>query len=165
RSAPKLSKDELSEIDLRMISLLSANSRAPVEELAKKCGISGVTARKKLKQLVAEEAIQRFTMKINYSAFNYQFVKLMFKLQNVPKERRQQFYDYCTSHPNSIYLVEGFGISDVEIDFELRGVKELNAVICDLKERFSDMIMDYEILFFIEEEKLDMMSASALLSA
>ncbi|MFH0834890.1 MAG: AsnC family transcriptional regulator, partial [Candidatus Micrarchaeota archaeon] len=44
RSAPKLSKDELSEIDLRMISLLSANSRAPVEELAKKCGISGVTA-------------------------------------------------------------------------------------------------------------------------
>lgn len=162
-SEPKLSRENISKNDLKLVSLLSTNSRVSIDELSNKCGLSTVTVRKKLKELIESEVIQKFTIKLNYSVFNYQFVKVMFKLQNVSKEQRQGFYDYCTSHQNSIYLVEGIGVSDADIDFEIKDLKELNEIISDLKERFSEIIRDYEILFFTKEEKLDFISQKALI--
>lgn len=155
RSKPLLKKDDLSQFDIQLLSTLSKNSRASIEEMAKETGFSVVTVRKRLRELVEKEVIQKLTIRLNYRAFQYQFVKVMFKLQNSSRKETQSFYDYISSFPNAVYLVEGIGISDVEADFEIKDIEQLNQIIFRLKEKFSRIIRDYEILFITEEEKVE----------
>ncbi len=155
---PKLRKRNLTNADLRMLAALSANARAPLDELAKCTKTSTVTARKRLRELVATQTIQVFTIKINYEAFNYQFVKIMFKLQNASAAKKKEFYAHWAAHPNSIWLVEGIGVSDFDVDFELKDIKQLSEIVREAKTRFGDLIRDYEILFITKEDKLDFTS-------
>ncbi len=161
-SEPKLSKSDLTSEDLKIMALLSTNARASLDELAKAADVSIVTVRKRLRELVAREAIQRFTLKLNYEAFDCQYVKIMFKLQNVSAQQKREFRDYWVGHPNSIYYVEGIGASDVDVDFELENIKQLSALVRDAKTRFPDIIRDYEILFVTKEDKLDFTSLKTL---
>lgn len=160
---PTIQKKDLTRNDLTILSILSANARAPLEELAKKTNQSLPTVRKRLTELIKAGAIPKFTLKMNYPLFQYQFVKIMFRLQNVSSARRQAFYNYFLIHPNSIYLIEQVGISDVDVDWELKDIRAVGDIINELKEKFSDIITDYEILFVSREEKLNYAASSALI--
>lgn len=153
-SNPLFKKEKLNENHLKILSLLSNDSRITIEQLSKKVKLSRITTRKILNNLIKKQIIQKFTIKLNYDLINYKFVKIMFKLNNDVKKKKE-FYEFASNHPNSLYLVESFGISDVDIDFEIKDISQLHEIIFEIKKRFSEIIKDYEVLFFVKEYKVD----------
>ncbi len=82
----------------------------------------------------------------------------MIKFQNLTEQQREKFLEYCKSHPNVIFFIEGIGVSDVDIDLEMESSKNLHEFILDLKYRFGDILKDYEILLISEELKATYLS-------
>jgi hypothetical protein len=77
----------------------------------------------------------------------------MAKIEDIKK--RKELYNFASTHLNSLYLVESFGVSDLDIDFEIKDISQLHNIIFEIKKRFSEIIKDYEVLFFVKEYKVD----------
>ncbi len=143
----------LDEKDALCLDILSKNARTPLTEMSKKLGLSIEAVRKRVQRLVKNNVIQKFTIKFNYRRFNYQYFKVMIKFQNLTGEKRKQFIQYCVAHPHIVFIIEGIGASDVDIDLEIESLKKFHDVILELKYKFGHIIKDYEILLVAEELK------------
>ncbi|MDO8428283.1 MAG: Lrp/AsnC family transcriptional regulator, partial [Candidatus Diapherotrites archaeon] len=148
----------LDHLDVVCLDYLSQNARISLTDLSKKLNVSIETIRKRIQRLVKEKIIQKFTIKLNYPLFNYQYFKVMIKFQNLTQEKRERFVKYCLAHPNIVFLIEGIGVSDIDLDAELANLKSFHSLILDLKSKFGEIIKEYEILLISEEVKATYLS-------
>ena len=58
-------------IDLRIISMLSKDSNTPFVEIARNIGISDATVHMRIKRLMVEGIIRKFTIALNYDVIGY----------------------------------------------------------------------------------------------
>ncbi len=144
--------------DAACLALLSLDSRASLGDLGRRVKISPEAVRKRIRSLVENGAIEKFSVELNYPSFNYQYFKMMLKFQNLTEEKKKRFRAYCAHHPNVLYWVEGIGVSDVDVDLEVRDPKQFHEIILDMKKKFGGIIKDYEILIVTQEFKYDLFS-------
>lgn len=104
---------KLDKIDLEIIRLLMDNSRISVTEVANRLGISRPTVRDRLRKMVQNGVIKKFTVKLDDSMFKgimvlFQFrPKEMNKLINKLMEKDEVTQLYLTSGGDTLF---GIGI-------------------------------------------------------
>ena len=137
----KTEREKLDSIDLRLISFLSNNARASLVEIAKKLGVSIVTARYHLKNLINKKVIIGFRPILNLTKLGYEYYKvdLWFKKFDQVKEIAQ----HILSHPNVIYTERTLITSDLEFDVEIENFEKFIAMMDSFKAKFPDDIRDY----------------------
>ena len=62
---------------------------------------------------------------------------------------------YASSLQGVVWPQRVIGNWDFEIDFELENYEQFQDIMFDLREKFSDIIMDYEFCIVSKEYKLD----------
>ncbi len=122
-------------------------------EIGKQLNLSPEAIRKRIDRLVKTHVIQKFAMKLNYPLFNYQYYKVMIKFQNLTQTMKERFLKYCMAQPNIIVVVEGIGVSDLDLDIELPNPQSFHALILDLKSKFGPIVKDYQLLLISKELK------------
>jgi len=106
---------KLDRIDLDIISLLVENSRLSVTEIANRLGISRPTVRERIKRMVNEGIIKKFTVVLDDSLFRELTVIFQFKPSNLDR-----LIEKLMNKPEitQLYLVSGgetlFGIGKYE---------------------------------------------------
>ena len=153
----------IDEVDLEILSMLSRDARLSSQALGLKVGLTGPAVRERIKKLIKSGHIGRFTVNVNYRAFNYTFVKVMLRLQAVNGATRRKFLTYCENLPGLFYTVVGTGVSDMDLDFEVEDLKSFQGTLRKIKSDFPDLIREYELLIVSNERKLDL--AGGLLAA
>lgn len=88
---------------------------------------------------------------MNYNKLGYKFYKSFLFLRNLSKEDENRLTQYVKSHPNIINLVKQISPWDIELEIMVKSHQEYNKIIDDVKEEFSEIIVDVESAIMSED--------------
>lgn len=137
---------KLDDIDKKILKELSRNVRINSSELAIKLNINARTVINRINSLKKRKIIQGFKPIINLENIGYQAHKIVVKLNYRDEKRELQLYQYCKENKDVTYFLKMIGNWEIEIEPEFKNQNELKNFILDLKDNFSDIIKDLEII-------------------
>ncbi|MCX8147586.1 MAG: Lrp/AsnC family transcriptional regulator [Candidatus Woesearchaeota archaeon] len=120
---------ELDVKDHKIINVLRENSRLSVREISKKTGIRPSTVHERIKKLVREGIIEKFTLKLNSRAIGENFVVFML----VAGKPTEYVGESILSNKN---IKEVFGITgeyDMIFKLKFKNVEEFNDFILNFR--------------------------------
>ena len=151
-SLPKSQK--LDQYDLKIIELLSKNARMSIIEIADKSNFTSKTVINKIKKFEKEKIIVGYRTEFNLEKLELKYYKIHINTFNTTPEKIKQFRIYIQQNPNIIYQDEVLGGYDIEIEVQIENEDKLRELIEEIREKFSDIIKDYEILHYFKEHRL-----------
>src|SRR3989344_2227411 len=104
---------KLDHKDKKILYELDLNSRATLNEIAKKVGLSKQVVDYHLKNLIKNNVIQQFYTVINFSKLGYTQYKLYLKFQNVNLGTEKEIINYWTQNKNSVWVASCRGRWDL----------------------------------------------------
>jgi DNA-binding Lrp family transcriptional regulator len=141
------------EIDIKIINYLSKFGRARYQEMAKRFNVNEKLIRDRLKRLIDNKIILAFTTFLNIPLLNIKYYKLHFTLNDKSREIIKQMISFGLAQPNIIYIVEGTGCADVEVEVQVQNTNELYVIIDKYRNTFKEAIRDYVFMEYTEEYK------------
>lgn len=139
--------------DIKILEILNMNARKPFLEIAELVGLSPKQVSTRIKKLEANNVIVGYKTMLNLEKIGYKHYHINFKVKNLTDDKEHAFKEFCFIHPNIIY--ENYSICgpDLEIDVEVESIEELRVIIQEIKDKFSSIIQDYEILHYLKQHK------------
>ena len=113
---------ELDKKDSLVIKVLKENSRISIRDIAKKTGIRPSTVHERIKKLVKEGVIEKFTLKLNNKSMRENFIVFM-----LIKGGTTEYIN--TTVTNNEHVKEIFGITgeyDLLLKLKFKDVEEFN---------------------------------------
>ena len=156
-SEPEISGGEVElkvdKTDIKILKILSVNSRVPILEIAKKLNISQKTIAYRIKKLVKKKVILSFRALLDLNLLGLQYYKAHFTLKHRDKERYNKLLAYARSHPNIMLTNLNVGGADFEVEIYIYNPEQFHLILQDMKHKFSDLIIDVETLRYYKEYK------------
>lgn len=156
-SEPEIAGGELSrdidELDWRLLQILATDARASLLEIAKKLNVSAKVIAYRIKQLTRKKVILSFRALLDLDLLGIQYYKVHFTLQNMTEEKENSLFSYARYHPNVVLVDVTVGGADFEIELYVKDNRQFHEIIADIKEKFSDIIRDYESFLYYKEYK------------
>jgi len=143
------------EIDKKILKLISHDSRMSLFEIAKKINVSADTVRNRMKKLEEKQVINGYRTLFNLSKINYFNNMIIIKLHYLNSKRIKEFFAFAKEHKNIIFVMHCLGDHDIDLEVEVNNQQELDTLISDLRQKFSDIIRDMETLIIYDEPKFD----------
>ena len=132
--------NDRTEIDQRLIFILKSNSRMPLSDIARELGISRITAKRRIDELVDSGVISGFTLKLSIEDENLAMVHFG-KDVKLPSDLLLEDYELMDgSHMSILHYEDIPKIGDMEIR-DLKIVKRRN--FFDANIRLSHVHCDY----------------------
>lgn len=149
------SSTELDGTDRELIALLGTDARMSLLDLSKHLKLSPNAVDYRLKRLVKLGVIQGFRMMPNLEALGIKYYKVYFRFSNYNRARVLQMLNYAKSNPFIVYMVEALGGADLDLEFQVNSRETFLKTLADFRNKFADVIRDYDTLTIYEEHKLD----------
>ena len=144
---------ELDDIDMNIIKKLSSNSRKSLVDIAYELKTTVRIVNYRIKQLVQNRIVTGFRIAIDYSKLGIQFYKLLIYLENPTEQEIKNLIHYFKNNKNLIHHVRVLGSWDFEPEFEVYSEEEFNETLKEMKDKFSDVIKNIEIITVSKEHK------------
>ena len=144
-------KENFDGIDLIIMREITLNSRITILELAKKANISAPQVIYRIKKLIEKEVLVRFTTNIDLKKLGYEYCKALVYFQSYLPERKKEFIDYCSKHPNIIAIVDVIGPWDIELEFEVKNFEEYMGIMAEMRKQFPNIIRNFESVVITKE--------------
>ena len=144
---------ELDKIDHTLLQILSQNTRIPVTELSKKLKTTPDVAHYRIKKLVKEGILQKFTINLNHEKFGNLFYKILINLNYEKNENA--FLSNIKTTSNLIRCVKVIGAWDLELDFEVNDAREMREILKKIRENSEEYLKDCTSLLVYQIDKLN----------
>ena len=141
--------------DEEILKILSKNARETFVNIATKLKSSADTIRYRIKNLEKKEIITGFSTKINFNKLGNNYNLIFLKLHNMTSQKYNKMKDFAKTNKNIIVYIKSIGDHEVELEIETSNKEELDNLIKNLRDNFSNEIKDYEILEITEEHLLN----------
>ncbi len=142
---------QLDPLSYGMLRLLSSDARMPLNEIAGKIGCSVAAAKNRLEKLEEQKIVLGYRLEIDRAKIGYAFWKAQLMLQSHRLEDLEALKSYCNTHPNITYLVQQIGTYKIELELEVSSYGQFFEVIDELRERFSHLIRNVEMMLIKDE--------------
>lgn len=139
---------EIDETDYNLLNEIAVNARMPLIELAEKFNFSSQTINYRLKNLIKSGVIQAFRVNIDLSKINMQHFKVDIYLKE--HKKRKAIWNYLKEKHYFEYLNVSVGWCDLEPEFVVKNVGELDKIFTDIDLKFPNAVK--KINFWITEE-------------
>jgi len=146
---------ELDEIDVKLLKILSTNARMTILEMIDKLNLTRDVINYRMKKLTKENIISQYRISINLNKINYKLYKIIIRLHSLTPEKEKQFITYLASHPYGMQYLKLVGSWDVELEFEVKDDEQLHEILLEIRNKFSEIIRDYDTLLIQQEHKLN----------
>ncbi|MBU0467347.1 MAG: Lrp/AsnC family transcriptional regulator [Nanoarchaeota archaeon] len=146
---------ELNETDKKILSELSNNARIPILKLADLTHLSRDIINYRIKKLTKENIIVQYRTYLNLENLNIRHYKVIFRMKNFSPQEEEKIKDYVKKHEKATQLLKLIGSYDLEIEFEVQDEDELYKILHNLRQKFSSIIRDFDIIRIIKTHKLD----------
>ena len=147
-------QQRIDETDFRMLKLLAQDASLSLRELATRLNLSPNGAKKRLESLEKRGIIQFYRTWMDYEELGRKFFKSVITLSDWSEKLQKSFISFCNEEPSIVYLVLCSGSSDMEIEAETLDEAEFRALMVRFRNKFKDVVKDYEILNIYKEHKL-----------
>ena len=128
--------------DLKILSIIAKDARIPLLEIAKKCKLTPMAVRYRIKNLKKKGVIQGYRSLIDFTKLGYEYYKVDMCLENISKMK--QLEAFCHLHPNIVYIDRTIGAGDIEFDFEVKNLAHFMQIMDEIKEKFKGTIRNFE---------------------
>jgi len=136
----------LNETQNLICNELFKNPLAKLKEISSQTKLSFMTISQGIKKLREQGIIRNFRPIINYNNSEIICKKIFVKYQDFSITEEDKFLEFCKAHESVIELVKVFGEWDIIITTETTKPDQFNEFLLDLRERYEDMMSDFEIL-------------------
>ena len=137
---------ELDETDKIILKAIVTNARIPIIDLAEKTNLTRDIINYRLKKLNKEGIINQYRCYLNLENIGINHYKIILRTKNLNQEYEDQLKKYIAEHKKATQLLKLIGSWDLEIEFETAGEDELYSILQDLRNKFSDVIRDFDII-------------------
>lgn len=148
-------KTGLDELDNKILSFISNDSRNSFLELSKKLGCSPDTVINRVKKLEKAGIILGYGLLLNLQRIGFFNNIICVKLHYLNQKRLKDFFGFAAEQKNIIFAAHILGDHDIDLEVEVKSREELDALIGLLREKFTDIIRDFEVLTIYDEPKWD----------
>jgi DNA-binding Lrp family transcriptional regulator len=139
--------------DMLILKTLDQDPRMSILELSRRTGFSFDTVRRKLKHLTDDKIIQGFKIKINPSAFGYEWYVLLLELNIISDEDRGKLIRYLQNNKNAVYIINTIGNWNMMVDLHLKNYNHFQQFLAQLKKEFGGIIKSHEHLTITKDCK------------
>ncbi|MEE9151448.1 MAG: Lrp/AsnC family transcriptional regulator [Thermoplasmata archaeon] len=129
-------QNSLDKRDLKIITVLKNNARASIREISKATGIRPSTVHQRIKRLVGNEVIEKFTIKLNDDKIDEGFATFM--LISGTTERYLDSKILENQHVKGIYGITGE--YDLLIKMKFKDMNAFNEFLLEFREKYSTHI-------------------------
>ena len=127
RAAAQRRQDMIDDIDLKLLKLLSQNSRASLRELARSLGVAVSTVHMRLQKLIREGLIKRFTIIPDYERLGYPITAVI--LVSVEGGAIEEVASRLREEHNLIAVYDVTGDYDLVLVGKFRSMSDLNSFL------------------------------------
>lgn len=152
---PKNMNNELSRLDkkdIKLIDLLSINSRAKIIDLAEKLSLSVDEVRYRIKKMINQEIIQGFYVRTARSTLGKSRYLILLNIKN---SITQKEIDYLKNTKNIYYLKKCHGACNYLLRFYTNSNEELINTINNIKDALSENLQEIRIHTIIDIMKFN----------
>ncbi len=142
----------ISKKEEKILKLISDNARMPSIEIAKKLKLTPIQVKYALNKMKKLGLIQGFRLKFNFDLFGLNYYKVQFNLKDLKQYKK--LADFALQHKNIIYIDQTIGVEDFETELIASSHKEFMGIIKEMKEKFSEIIKDYNYILYSEILKI-----------
>ena len=134
---------DVDSYDLKIIKLLSENSRSSTYDLAKKIPLSADAIGLRIKKMVQDRVIKKFTILANFSVLGCSWYTFCIKMRAFDENTENRFRQFIEHHPGIMRAAKTFGEYDVLMYIMVENTKEFHKLIKEIKSNFSDIVKNY----------------------
>ena len=147
-----IKEDELDIKDKKIISILIKNSRTPVSRIAKILGYSKEVVNYRISKLIKENIITDFYAVIDSTKLGFEKFNIYLEFYNLSKTDEQGVINYLLNNKNVSWIISTSGKWDFMIQLYTKTIKDLDAVLLEISNKFLNLLKSYEI-FIISDFK------------
>jgi Lrp/AsnC family leucine-responsive transcriptional regulator len=133
---------DIDNLDFKILSVLSKNSRIPIKNLANDLNSTVSTINNRIKNMKEENIIALYTINVDWSKLGYRWFHLQISLKDYTKKNK--IIKYMRENP---YLIRRFKFLDLDMDLHftllLKNMEQLRTIIEELSTVFPNSINDY----------------------
>lgn len=141
-------KDEFSAQEISLLRVLLHHPTIRYTTLAKEAGMNIKTAKSVLNNLTKRNIIKGCKFLINRNKLNVHRSRLFLKLHNLNLENESVLMKYLHDTKEVIQVNKTVGDWDMEIDLEALDKSSIRFMILKLREEFSDLIANFNLIEF-----------------
>ena len=130
--------------DSSLLEFLQLDARLPSLILAKKIKKNPKTVRLRLQKLKEKKIVKSYRPIFNVQTVGFIVNKILLKYHNLYLEKEQELLTFCRFNPNIVELIKVFGEWDLELTVETKTREEFRTVYISIREKFEDIISDFE---------------------
>ena len=143
---PKGHEKVINKKDEKILLELISNSRIPVNQLAKKVGLSREVVNYRLKNLTKQKVIKQFYAIINPESLGFSKSGCFFQLKGISKQKEKEFLNYLVKHEFVSYVSPIIGKWNFIFDILFKTKEQLSKVIQEIKNKFGKNMDNFIIL-------------------
>ena len=140
----RLSDIKVDVKDKKILSMLSENSRTPLNAIAKKVRLSRDAVDYRIKRLVKEDIIILFFPIINLEKFGYETFHIFFLVDEMDKKQQEEFLLFLRHNPNVKNIIEYSDRWDYEVVLVAKNLREFDEIVSQITSRFPQLIFEKE---------------------
>ena len=142
-------------VDLKILDLIAQNARMSSVELSGMLGVSSNTIINRIKNMKLNGLIQGFKPLIHLENTSYESYKALIKFQNITDIKEKKLIRHLKNEINVVGIIKLVGAWDFEIEFEVDSKKVMFDILRTVRDKFKDIIKDFELLNLYHEYKYD----------
>ncbi len=132
---------DIDNIDYHLLNELAVNARIPLIELSEKLGCSSQSVKYRIDNLIKKEVIKAFRINLDYSKLDLQLFKLDIYLTD--HKQVTPMLNYLSKQSYLQCLNIAIGWADIEPEFVVKNMDELNHIMDELSSKFPNAIRRY----------------------
>ena len=139
-------ENKIDGTDKKILEIVTNNARIPITILAEQVQSTPAIVRRKIKVLEDKGIILRYRIDVDLNKLGLEFYKAIIYFKYLNKKREKSLLEYIGHHPKSIYYVRSLAPWEIEIEYIVESHNEFTAIITDLRDKFHDIIKNYEFV-------------------
>ena len=151
----KEKSEDYDKKDEEIMRCLAHEGRKTNTEIEKVLRISRKVVGNRIKNLMKKSIILGFRPIIKREKLDLAYFRILVKLQSIKEERLKQMLYQLKINKNVVYVIKCIGPWELEIEIEIENSKKCHDIIRDLKQNFSDIIADTQMIEIFEDHKYE----------
>lgn len=147
---------KLDEIDKKIIKELISDSRLSNYEIGEKLKLARNTIKYRIKKLEGKGIILGYKLFYHPQKIGYQSYKLLISMDNLSQKQEKEFFSFAQQNKNIVFAHKNLGKWNYEFEIEIEDMIKLQEVIIELRIRFKENIIDYELFPILYDYKINL---------
>lgn len=140
-------KNPIDQIDFQILKLLARDARLAVVDIAERVNATSAIVKYRIERLEKLGIITGYHLDLDLAKLKLQMFKSQLFIRNYDLKLREQFEEYCLSHPNIIFFIEQVGDCNIELELEVETYQDYAAIMEEVRIEYAKLIRNFNTVY------------------